>query len=89
MTSTVTTNRRDWHSSARSLTLVVRGPGGPPTAAEIAALLASMPATTGGGESGGTRLRVYNVDFPEPAPLCRECAPAAAVAQPRLASANS
>ncbi len=80
---------RDWRPSTRSLTLVVRGPGGPPTAAEIAALLASMPATTGGGEGGGARLRVYNVDFPEPAPLCRECAPAAAVVQPRLASANS
>ena len=81
---------RNWQNSARSLTLVVRGPGGPPTAAEIAALLASMPATTGGsGEGGGARLRVYNVDYPEPAPLCRERAPAAAVVQPRLASANS
>lgn len=89
MTSPITTNRGDRFSATRSLTLVVRGPGGPPTAAEIAALLASMPATTSGGEGGGSRLRVYNVDYPEQVPLCRECAPAAAVAQPRLASANS
>jgi hypothetical protein len=84
---------RNWQNSARSLTLVVRGPGGPPTAAEIAALLASMPATTGGsGEGGGARLRVYNVDYPETTAvvLCRDCAPAAATLdQPRLASANS
>ncbi len=85
---------RNWQNSARSLTLVVRGPGGPPTAAEIAALLASMPATTGGGgEGGGARLRVYNVDYPETAAvvLRREGAPAAVatVVQPRLASANS
>ncbi|MBC8790940.1 MAG: hypothetical protein C6Y20_04965 [Tagaea sp. CACIAM 22H2] len=80
---------RNWNPAARSLTLVVRGPGGPPTAEEIAALLSSMPATTGVGEGGGTRLRVYNVDYPEPVPLCRDCAPAAVVAQPRLASANS
>lgn len=87
---------RDWRTASRSLTLVVRGPGGPPTAAEIAALLSSIPATTGGGESGGARLRVYNVDLSDPAPkeslaLCRDCAPAAAAAvvQPRLASANS
>jgi len=89
MTSVVTINRREGLPASRSLTLVVRGPGGPPTAEEIAALLASMPATTSGGEGGGTRLRVYNVDYPEQGPLCRDCAPAAAVAQPRLASANS
>lgn len=78
-----------WSPTARSLTLVVRGPGGAPTAAEIAALLSSMPATAGASDGGGARLRIYNVECPETAPLCRDCAPAAAAVQPRLASANS
>ena len=70
------TDRSRRHAT-RSITLVVRGPGGPPTMTEIAELLTANPTTTGKGEGDALGLRVYNVEYPEtemPA-LCRECDP--------------
>jgi hypothetical protein len=74
------TDRSRRHAT-RSITLVVRGPGGPPTMTEIAELLSANPTTTGKGEGDALGLRVYNVEYPETeiSALCRDCDPVGGV----------